>query len=322
MEFQLLMRSFFKYLFLLTLVMLVACEKEITVDLPRTEPRVVVEASIETGQPPFVILTRTQNYFDPTSIESIAGSFISEADVRVHDGVSEHPLERICSSAIPPDLIDEIAAQTGFDPALLAAANICVWTLTDGTTLIGENGRSYRLTVVADGRTLTSTTTIPNPVQLDSLWFQLALQQPGDDSLGYIWTKLNDPDTMGNAYRWATKRLNRGDGRFVPPLFGVFEDRYINGIQNLPVNFFRGREPFGPDDDPEGGFFKRNDTVAFKFMSIGKREYDFFDSYANNVASDGDVFSTPANIKSNIDGGLGIWVGYGVFLDTLVCVPQ
>ena len=308
-----------KYIFPIAVLLLVACEKEITVDLPRMEPRVVVEASIETGAPPFVILTRTQNYFDPTSIESIAGSFISEADVRVFDGVAEHLLTRICSSMIPPEQIEAVAAQTGFNPALLAAANICVWTLLDGS-LLGENGRSYRLTVVADGKTLTSTTTIPNPVQLDTLWFQLALQEPGDDSLGYLWTNLSDPDTMGNAYRWSAKRLGR-DSRFVPPLFGVFEDRYINGIQNLPVNFFRGREPFGPDDDPEGGFFKRNDTVAFKFMSIGKTEYDFFDSYANNVAADGDVFSTPANIKSNIDGGLGIWVGYGVFLDTLVCVP-
>jgi hypothetical protein len=318
MEFQLLMKNRSLYLWPILLLLLVACEKEITVDLPRTEPRVVVEGSIESGAPPFIILTRTQNFFDPTSLQSIAGSFISEADVRVHDGVTEHVLIRICSSMIPPEQLQEVAAQTGFNPALLAAADICIWT---SQTLIGENGRSYRLTVAADGKTLTSTTTIPNPVQLDTLWFQLALQQPGDDSLGYIWTRLSDPDTMGNAYRWATKRLNRGDARFVPPLFGVFEDRYINGIQNLPVNFFRGREAFGPTDDPEGGLFKRNDTVAFKFMSIGKREYDFFDSFANNVSTNGDVFSTPANIKTNIEGGLGIWVGYGVFLDTLVCIP-
>ena len=53
----------------------------------------------------------------------------------------------------------------------------------------------------------------------------------------------------------------------------------------------------------------------------GIAEYEFFESFANNVTTDGDVFSTPANIRSNIEGGLGIWVGYGVYLDTVVCVP-
>lgn len=328
MEFQFLKggsRTLAAAVFLLALV---ACEKEITVDLPETEPRVVVEGRIETGEPPFILLTRTQNFFAPTSLASIAGSFISEATVMVNDGVTDHVLDRICSSEIDPELLAGIAASTGFDVALLVNANICIWTVLDGS-LTGENGRTYRLQVQADDKTLTSTTTIPNPVQLDTLWFQLALQEPGDDSLGYIWTNLDDPDTLGNAYRWFTRRLNSNqdgvpiDGRFVPPLFGIFDDQYINGINDLPVNFYRGDEPaqLSDDDDPEIGFFKRNDTVAFKFTSIGTVEYDFFNSYASNVVTDGDVFSTPANIRSNIDGGLGIWVGYGVFLDTLVCIP-
>ncbi|MBK7947096.1 MAG: hypothetical protein IPJ85_18100 [Flavobacteriales bacterium] len=33
-------------------MLLAGCEKEITVDLPQSEPKVVVEGSIETGQPP------------------------------------------------------------------------------------------------------------------------------------------------------------------------------------------------------------------------------------------------------------------------------
>ena len=57
--------------YLVAVLTLIACEKEITVDLPRTDPKIVVEGTIETGRPPLVLLTRTQNYFDPTSIEAL-----------------------------------------------------------------------------------------------------------------------------------------------------------------------------------------------------------------------------------------------------------
>ena len=59
-------------LILLPLVVLglSACEKEITVDLPKTEQKLVVEGTIEPGQPPIVLLTRTESYFDPLDASS------------------------------------------------------------------------------------------------------------------------------------------------------------------------------------------------------------------------------------------------------------
>ncbi len=302
-------------------LMLQACEKEITVDLPITEPKVVVEGTIESGQPPLVILTRTQSYFAETSVASIAASFISEAVVTIDDGSTIHVLDRICSDLIPDSLLEEAAAAIGIDAALLAAANICIWTKLD---MQGEEGRTYRLDVQADGKSLSAITTIPNAVALDSLWFRLAMQRPDDDTLGFIWARLSDPDTIGNSYRWLAKRLNGDkDGGFVPPFFSVFEDRYINGL-TIDFNFNRGALPFSEADDDnneERGFFKVGDTVAVKFVSIGVDEFTFYNSFQNNVATQGDVFSNPANAMGNINGGLGIWAGWGVRYDTVVCVP-
>ena len=303
---------------------LVACEKEITVDLPRTEPKIVVEGSIETGQPPLVLLTRTQNFFDPTSIEAIAGSYVSDAVVTIYDGVNTITLDRICSSSIPDDQLEAVAAAVGIDVNLLRQANICAWTKLDNT-LIGEEGRSYRLDVQAEGASLTSTTTIPNGVPLDSLWFKLARMDPGDDTLGFLWATLSDPDTIGNAYRWFARRINTDadgnpkDVRFIPPSFSAFEDRFVNGL-TLDFSYNRGSEAFG-SEDPEAGYFKVGDTVVVKFASIGSAEYRFYSSFANNVATQGDVFSNPANVRSNIEGGLGIWAGLGIRLDTVVCIP-
>lgn len=308
--------------------LLAGCEKEITVKLPETEPRVVVEGSIETDQPPTVLLTRTQSYFAPTNVASIASAFISEAVVTVDDGSTVHVLDRVCSDLIPDSLIDEAAAATGISPELLRAARICVWTKLDGS-LLGEEGRTYRLRVEAEGKTLTSATKIPYGVALDSAWFRLANQRPNDDTLGFLWARLSDPDTAGNAYRWFARRINRGsdgepkDRRFIAPLFSVFEDRYVNGL-SFDFNYNRGSEPFSTADDDENeerGYFKVGDTVVVKFASIGLREFRFFDTYANNVVSQGDVFSNPSNPRTNIEGGLGYWAGYGTRFKTVVCQP-
>jgi hypothetical protein len=64
---------------------------------------------------------------------------------------------------------------------------------------VGVIGTTYRLDISAEGKTLSAQSTIPNPVQLDSVWFKLALQSSGDDSLGYAWARITDPDTTATA---------------------------------------------------------------------------------------------------------------------------
>ena len=312
----------------ITSLLLASCTKDITVKLPETESKVVVEGTIETDGPPLILLTKTQGFFDPTSVASIAAAYISDAVVTVNDGFNTYTLDRICSDLIPDSLLQVAAELTGIDVGLLAQANICAWTNLNGD-LVGIEGHTYQLTIVTEGKTITSSTTIPTGVTLDSLWFKLAEQNPNDDSLGYIWNRLQDPDTLGNAYRWFYKRLNDGpdgrpkDSRFIAPFFSTFEDKYING---LTFDFVaqRGTAPFSDavdDDNEERGFFKRNDTVAVKFASMGTAEYRFYTTFYTNASSQGDIFSNPANIVSNINGGLGIWAGLGVRYDTLVCVP-
>lgn len=309
-------------------LLLTACEKEIVVDLPETEPRLVVEGTIETGAPPLVILTRTQSYFAPTDLNSIASIFVKDAVVVVSDGITVDTLDRICSSQIPDSLIDEAAAITGLDAALLASADICVF-VDLGNDIIGVEGRTYSLRVEADGKVATSVTSIPQHVALDSTWFRLAEQNANDDTLGFIWATLSDPDTIGNAYRWFARRINPGsdgepkDDDFIAPFFSVFEDKYVNGL-TFDFNYNRGSEPFSEaedDENEERGYFKRGDVVVVKFVSMNLPEYQFYNTYYNNVATQGDLFSTPANARSNVDGALGIWAGTSFAYDTLVCVP-
>ena len=311
---------------LLPAALFVGCEKEITVELPDTPEQLVVEGVVEPGLPPYVILTRTQGYFDPFDQNSIANSFVRGALVTVDDGDGPIALTELCSTAIPDSLRALFSELTGIDPALVSNVDICVYSTQD-QSVWGEVGRTYRLRVEAEGKILTSETTIPNPVPLDSVWFELALQRPDDDSLGYAWGTLTDPDTMGNHYRWMARRISRDeegnveDPTFISPLGNTFQDKYVNGL-TFDFSFIRGRQFYSEqeeDNNEEAGFFKVGDTIAVKFLSIGFDEHEFYTSYDENVGSSGDLFSTPVNAKSNIVGGLGIWAGWGVYADTIIC---
>jgi hypothetical protein len=306
-------------------LLLGSCEKEIVVDLPVTKPKLVVEGSIENGLPPIVILTRTQSYFAPTDLNSIASTFVRNAVITVSDGTNTVTLQEYDTEGLTPEEEQQVALATGIDPALIANANIVVYSKLDNS-FVGQVGRRYTLRINADGDSCSAVTTIPGIVEPDSLWWRLAQQDPDDDSSGYAWARLTDPDTLGNGYRWMARRYYSADpdfipdSRFIAPLGSSFVDKYVNG---LTFDFFsvRGRSPFTDNSEDEtAGFFLRRDSVAVKFVSLGEKEADFYITYDNNVASQGDLFSTPSNARTNIsNGALGVWAGWAAYYDTLVC---
>ncbi|MBK7381923.1 MAG: DUF4249 family protein [Flavobacteriales bacterium] len=102
-------------LFIITAAVLISCEKEITVELPTTPSKVVVEGVIETGQVPIVLLSRTQSFFEPTTISGLASLYITSATVIVSDGIVTDTLDRVCSSQLTEDQLIAAAAATGIE---------------------------------------------------------------------------------------------------------------------------------------------------------------------------------------------------------------
>ena len=163
------------------LFMLTACEKNITVDLPAPSPQLVVEAYAEAGLPPYVYLSRSTAYFAPLDSTALDTYAVTGATVIVSDGSIT-------------DTLDEVYPGKGY--FYLSSKITC------------EAGKSYSLKVITlEGETATATTTIPQPIPLDSVWFKVQQQ----DSLGFAWAHLTDPDTTGNCYRWFAKRLNKDE---------------------------------------------------------------------------------------------------------------
>jgi hypothetical protein len=275
--------------------LLAGCTKEITIDLPEVESKIVVDGGIFTGEFAQVTLTNSAGYFDPVDSTSLAGYLISNATVTLTDGIQTDTLRPTVDFTLPIPFVYR------------------------GSVIQGQVGRTYTLTIVANGETVTAVTTIPQPVALDSLWFEL---EGGSDSLGFIWANLNEPAGLGNGYRWFAKREGRDD-RFLPPFGSAFFDKFIDG-QDFDFGYNRGMEPgsTAPDDDgPERGRFRLGDTVVVRFCSIGTAEVEFFRSYESIVSNQGNPFAAPGVVETNVQGGLGIFCGYAPSLDTLVLRP-
>jgi len=279
------------------------CQEDIKLEIDGGAEKVVIEGSIENGGFAEVIITRNSPLFSAMDLSNI---LISDAKVYVSNGIITDTLK--------------------FD-TLLTTSNPFLYT---GSKIIGQVGQKYFLTVVVDNKTYTSETTIPNPVPLDSVWFQV---QPPEDTLGFAWAHFSEPAGIGNHYRWFAKIptqvkiingnpviLNR---RYVAPMGSIFDDKFIDG-KSFDFAYSKALDPTEsafdvPEDDAYDEYFKDTDTIYIKFCSIDKNTAKFYETYENALQSNGNPFASPAIIVSNINGGaLGVWAGYGATLDTIM----
>lgn len=270
-----------------------SCEKEISVDLPQPEQLVVVDGGITTGQPAEVTLTWSAGYFDPLDSASLANYVITNATVTVTDGFTTDTLNLTVDFSRPIPFVYR------------------------GSTITGQVGRTYTLSVFAGDHNAMATTTIPQPVPLDSVWFKPEI--PGD-SLGFVWAHMTDPAGLGNGYRWYTKRIGE-DPTFLAPFGSTFDDNFIEGksfdfAYNRPA---ATGSNLPEDNDFRRGYFITGDIVVVKFCAIGQAEADFFRTYEIEVSNNGNPFAAPGVIEHNVTGGLGIFCGYSPTYDTLIC---
>ena len=200
---------------------------------------------------------------------------------------------------------------------------------------VGQYGKTYSLSVQVNDKSVYSTTTIPQPLFIDSLWFDKYVAY---DSLGLIGARFSDPDTLGNCYRWFAQRINSytynysppfdniigtiKDSRPLPPIGSSTDDKLFNGL-SFDFIFPRGEDGLlqGPDDNNvEAGFYKIGDTILVKSTTTTYPIYLYVRAMENAAISEGSIFSSPGNLPYNIQGdGIGIFYGYGVSYDTLIC---
>lgn len=289
------------------LVIFASCEQEYTPAKSADGAKYVVEGYIEAGEnpfPPYVILTKSFDFYGTLNPDQFTGSFVHDADVRVTDGNLEVVFQELCFSDLTPEVRKEVAAQFGFDADSLAI-DYCVYLDVLGQ-LHPQQDKSYDLKIVTEGHTITATTYIPVQVPLDSFHFEAPPGKP-NDTLAQLRCRISDPAGVRNFYRYFG---STNGGPLKTAFSSVTEDLFFDG-KSFEFQLFN---PVTTDRDVEPnafGLYIVGDTMTIKWCTMDEAHFDFWNTLEFSNANQG-PFSSYTRLQSNIHGGLGIWGGYSV----------
>lgn len=288
-------------LILLTGMLFTGCEKNINFDLNEAPATLVVDANIENGQAPIVVLTKSLDYFSSINPSIIQDLFVHDAEVTLSNGTKTHRLK---------EYAQPVGGGFNFytysiDPADMA------------TAFNGELNTTYTLKISSEGKEYEATTKIPSLAKtIDSLWWKKAPFQD-DTSKVIIMIKATDPPGLGNYVRYFTKKNSE---QLLPGRNSVFDDQVIDGttyeLQVDPGIDFNNTVP------QDSNFFKRGDTVTMKLCNIDKASYTFWSTWEFAYQSIGNPFAQPNKVLGNIsNGALGAFYGYAASYKTIV-IPK
>lgn len=286
----------------LMVVFLTGCEKSISFTPNSAEPSLVVEATIENGEAPLVILTNSLNYFNQITPAVLAGSFVRQAEVTISNGIKTHRLKEY-----------EVPLGSGLSVFYYStdSSNLA-------TSFEGEVATSYSLRIKTLGKEYLANTRIPSlSKRIDSLWWKNAPNKE-DSNKAVLMIRTIDPPGLGNYIRYFT-RVN--DQEFFPGLNSVFDDQIVDG-KTYSLQVDRGIDRNAEFDFDEYAFFSKGDTVTLKLTNIDKATFDFWRTMEYSYSSIGNPFSSPTKVLGNISGGaLGYFGGYAADYKTIV-IPK
>lgn len=280
--------------FFFALIFASSCEKEVNINLDNGEPRLVVEGAIESGLPPYVVLTKSIGYFAQIDLNTLQNSFVHDAEVTVSDGINSVKLIEYSIDTGANNRFSFYSIDTSKRPFF-----------------VGAYEKYYKLTIKLQGedKVYEAVTKIPNPTPLDSIITILPTVQPRENpDARLIKIFFKDPDTLGNNIRYFTRR---GNELFYAGLNGSYNDEIINGTQ-FETALAAGENRGSNKGFDSSGYFYPGENITLKWCATDKAVYDFWSTYEYALSTLGSPFATPIQVKTNINnGGLGIWAGYG-----------
>ena len=273
-------------LFFSCMLAMSACEEKIDLNLTPNKPLLVVEAYINNiqSQYNYVVLTRSQDYFSP-NLNNVpvqnAAVFITEGMVTSSGGYAWDTSSRVQLTELNNPLVPPAFRQgVYFDPRIVSDPN---------AALRGMIGKAYLLEIEAEGQRYSAITSLPTPIEIDSLTFGFESVNDSNERRVRITNHYQDPDTLGNSqlYYWIEN-----------------DDRNSFGWGGIDKSRFPGK-----DDQTNGQYirlthpnrFEVPDTIDYYMASVNKDVYNFWESY-DEARNNGGPFSTPVQLKSNLRG--------------------
>ncbi len=282
-------------------ITLIACEKKVDF-IPLEQPaKLVVDAQIESGGAPLVVLTKSLSFFSNINPQLLASSFVNNALITVSNGTQTTQLKEYTIN-------------------LINGYKLFYYTIDSSspTSFYGQYGQTYNMNISVNGETYTATTTIPLlSKKIDSLWWKPAPNN-SDTTRVVMMCRVTDPLGFGNYIRYFTK-INRD--AFLPGINSVFDDQIVDGT-TYDIQVDQGVDRNQEIDRENFGFFKRGDTATLKLCNIDKASYNFWNTWEFSLNSVGNPFSTPNKVLGNIsNGALGVFCGYAVQEKTII-IPK
>jgi hypothetical protein len=248
----------------ISVITLSSCEKEIELDLNSSNSKYVIEAELPQSQVAMVTITKTVNFSDSNNFPAI-----KSADVTITDNLGN--TEKLVESVSGVYKTQKIK---------------------------GEEGKTYTLSIKAEGQTFSAKSTMPTAVKLTGLKTTVSIVKvPGSKSDTYnIFPQFIDPAPLGNNYRFIQTRNNEIDKNLI-----LGNDNIGNGEPNT-------RPIFSRDFD-----IKLGDNVSVEMRCLDKPSYDYFFSLNSINANGPGGGTTPTNPVTNLLGGaLGYFSAYTV----------
>jgi hypothetical protein len=240
------------------LLLLTACQKVVNLNLDKAPPQLVIEGNVTDGADPDTVrILRSVNFYADNSFPAVSGASVNISD---NTGVTD----RLTESS----------------PGIYITH-----------TLKGAPGNTYKLSVTLNDTTYTATSTMPQPVNLDSITFTTT----SVFRKGRITAIANfqDPPGIKNYYRFETW-IN---GAPFTKNFFLFDDRLSDGryIQwNLRM---------------DSAYLSQGDIVRVNMYCVDENDYNYF--FQLDRSTGGGTFNTnasPANPATNLSNG-----AYGYF---------
>lgn len=278
-------------LFLL-IFLLMACTRDVDIEQPRYQQRIVVDGYIETGRPAYVFLTMSSPYLTRYDSVSIRQSFLNYGKITL-------------SSSKGEEEVLTLFREKGFFPPFVYRS----------IEMEGETGVRYDIKVEVKGREVTASTTIPPAPDIHSVRFIATT-----DTTGYSEFSVMPPRS-GKRFLFTRVRSTLAEEGYHPALNPVTivssDDKSPSWKRVLRSSEF-GYYLMEPDSVYYNNSYPRyeydlRDTVQILVGSVDSISYKVLESLLMDRANMENPFVFSGNkIESNIEGGIGRWTGIGV----------
>jgi hypothetical protein len=247
---------------ILTISLLIAgCRKEVKLNLPEYEPKMVLEFYLENNKPLKCLLQESINFTDTARFNLIDNALI----VLSYNGVKD-------------TLVNTFFFDSKFEK---------IYNYHNPKIMQLEPNVDYEVYVKDDkGRELRGKTRLNNIVPIDSLVYNF--NSSNKAAAGLIF---NDNGSTNNFYRIVAFK----DAPVVKEdsIWDIrFNDILFNGEQ---FSFYTGYA------------YNPGDTVIGRLYHLTDEHNNFTESVDNAQSSNGNPFGQPANIITNLTGGIGIF---------------